>query len=157
MSKLLAGTIKSISLSAQEAEMAKRSSEAIFQFISPEPHLVHLRLEDRQTGAQIEAAVPNVVIKLLGEALAKLANGQSVTLVPLEAEMSTQKAAEILSVSRPFFIKLLEQGEIPYRKVGEQRRVRCADLLEYRSVYQRKATIALDEMAAEMQALNLYD
>ncbi len=79
------------------------------------------------------------------------------TLVPLKAEFSTQQAAEMIGVSRPYFIKLLEQGKIPFRKVGEQRRVRSADLSSYIRAYQQQATAALDGMAADAQALNLYE
>ena len=86
-----------------------------------------------------------------------MADGHLVTLVPLQAELSTQQAAELMGVSRPYFVKLLEQGEIPFRKVGEQRRVRYQDLLRYLDEYQRTATTALAEMTAEAQALGLYE
>ena len=86
-----------------------------------------------------------------------MADGKSVSLILQEAEISTQQAAELLGVSRPYFVKLLEQGEIPYRKVGEQRRVYYNDLLAYREAYQHKATAALDEMTAQAQKMNLYE
>ncbi len=116
-----------------------------------------MRLQDQQTGEQVEATIPTAVVRLLAEALTEMAEGHSVTLVPLHAELSTQQAADLLGVSRPYFIKLLEQGKMPYRKVGEQRRVRYHDLLAYIRAYQQEATAALDEMAAEAQRLGLYE
>ena len=68
-----------------------------------------------------------------------------------------QPAAELLGVSRPYFIKLLEQGRIPFRQVGEQRCVRSNDLLDYMREYQRSAAAAAAEMTAEAQALGLYE
>jgi excisionase family DNA binding protein len=155
MSKVIAGTVKAVTLPEKDVELAKQSSNALSQFTAPETHPLRLRLEDGQTGAQFETTVPGVFVSLLAEALVKLAAGQSVTLVPLEAEVSTQQAAEMLAVSRPYFVKLLERGEIPYRKVGGQRRVRSRDLLAYLDTYRREATAALDGIAAEMQALKL--
>jgi excisionase family DNA binding protein len=77
--------------------------------------------------------------------------------VPLQAELSTQQAAELMGVSRPYFVKLLEQGRIPFRKVGEQRRVRYQDLLRYLEEYQREAAAAVSEMSAEAQRLGFYE
>ena len=77
--------------------------------------------------------------------------------MPLHAELSTQQAADLFNVSRTYFIKLLEQGKMPFRKVGEQRRVRYQDLLTYMAEYQAAASSALDEMSAEAQRLGLYE
>lgn len=158
MATLLAGPIQSISLPEQEAGLARQSSDTLAHFVTKEetPPLT-LRLENQQTGEQIEATVPAVAVRVLAQILAKMAEGHPVTLVPLQAELSTQQAAELLGVSRPYFIKLLEAGKMPYRKVGEQRRVRYADLLRYIQEYRQAATAALDEMAAEAQRLGLYE
>jgi len=85
------------------------------------------------------------------------ATGHPVTLVPLQAELSTQQAAELMGVSRPYFVKLLEQGRLPFRKVGEQRRVRYQDLLRYLEEYERGATAAAAQMTADAQDLGLYE
>jgi excisionase family DNA binding protein len=71
-------------------------------------------------------------------------------------EMTTQEAANFLNVSRPYFVKLLEQGKIPYHKVGVRRRVRLEDLLRYIEENKKSAAQALNEMAAEHQRLGLY-
>lgn len=157
MSRLIAGPVKELSLKAQDTELAKRSSTAFSHFAGTEGGQLRLRLEDQQTGKEIEATVPRIVVNLLADALTQMGEGKSVTLLPLESELSTQQGAEMLGVSRPYFIKLLEQGEMPYRKVGEQRRVRFRDLMAYITAYQLAATAALDELTVEAQALGLYE
>jgi excisionase family DNA binding protein len=86
-----------------------------------------------------------------------MAEGHSVTLLPLDAELSTQQAADLLGVSRPYFVKLLEEGRIPFRKVGAQRRVRLEALRHYIANYQQEASAALEEMTADAQRAGLYE
>jgi excisionase family DNA binding protein len=157
MTGLLAGPAKAVSLPVQEAKIARESSAALSHLVTADTKHLTLRLKNQQTGEQIEATVPAVVMRMLAEMLSQMAEGHSITLVPLNAELSTQQCADLLGVSRPYFIKLLEQGQIPYRKVGEQRRVRYHDLLAYIEAYQKEATAALDEMAAEAQQSGLYN
>src|SRR5947207_2068814 len=76
--------------------------------------------------------LPASVFALLMQVVHELANGNAVTVVPIEAELTTQQAADLLNVSRPFFVKLLESGEIPFHSVGAHRRVATADVLAYR-------------------------
>jgi excisionase family DNA binding protein len=85
--------------------------------------------------------------------LAELANGNAVSLVPLQAELTTQQAADLLGVSRPFLVGMLERGEIAHRRVGNRRRVLVADLLRYQeeqSKRTRAAVAALTEQAEEL-------
>ena len=87
-----------------------------------------------KTGADVEElTLPRSALRLLMSVLAELGQGNSVALTPIRAELTTQQAAELLGVSRPHLVKLLEQGALPFRKVGAHRRVKFSDLAAYRS------------------------
>jgi len=156
MSTLLAGSVRSVSLPEQETALARSSSSALLNFFDAADPPLTLRLENPQTGQHIETTVPATAVRVLADVLARMAEGQAVTLIPLHAELSTQQAADLLNVSRPYFIKLLEEGKMPFRKVGEQRRVRYQELLKYMEEYQKAANAALAEMTAEAEEMELY-
>jgi excisionase family DNA binding protein len=107
----------------------------------PDARVVRLRVQDEQADEVL--AVPRGAIELLALVLAHMANGRGVSVVPSNAELTTQQAAELLNVSRPFLIGLLQAGEIEYRLVGKHRRVRAESLLEYiRRDDQRRRQVA---------------
>jgi excisionase family DNA binding protein len=78
-----------------------------------------------------------------------------VALTPLHAELTTRQAADLLQVSRTHLVQLLDEGEIPYRKVGAHRRVRARDILDYRRETESRRRKALDELTAVDQDLGL--
>jgi excisionase family DNA binding protein len=84
-----------------------------------------------------------------------MARGNAVTLIPVNAELTTQQAADILNVSRPFLIKLIEDGQIPYRKVGTHRRIRFEDLMVYKRDIDNKRRDVLADLVSEAQELNM--
>lgn len=101
--------------------------------------------------------LPAPLFQLILEVLAQMARGNAITLVPVHAELTTQQAADLLGVSRPFLIKLLERGELPHRKVGRHRRVRFMDLVEYRKRIGARRQESLDELVRLSKDLGLYD
>lgn len=139
-------------LSAQDVVLARESSRILSRHLSGcEVVTLSVREADRSE----TVALPGVAARLLVEMLAQMAQGNSVTLMPLHAELTTQEAADHLHVSRPFLIGLLERGEIPFRKVGTHRRVQSRDLLAYRQRVDGARLQVLDELTEEAQKLNL--
>lgn len=102
-----------------------------------------------------DAVVPMKAFELLLEILAQMANGNAVTVVPVQAELTTQQAADFLNVSRPFLVALLEVGTLPHRKVGTHRRVRFEDLLLYKQADDAKRQHVLDQLSAQAQELGM--
>jgi excisionase family DNA binding protein len=118
---------------------------------------------DKALRVQIAAAghavttldLPPVVARLLMDILKQTAAGHAVTLVPLEAEITTQQAAELLNVSRPYLVGLIEKGTLPARMVGNQRRLPLQDVLAYKADNRAKRRQALRELSALDQELGL--
>ena len=100
-------------------------------------------------------AVPRAAVELLARILAHMAAGQGVSVVPSHAELTTQQAADLLNVSRPFLIGLLDAGQIEYRKVGKHRRVKAASLLAYLRADDQHRRGAADELSALTQQMGL--
>jgi excisionase family DNA binding protein len=100
--------------------------------------------------------LPPSALKMLVVILGEFAKGRAVALSPIEVEVSTQRAADILNVSRPYLVQLLEAGEIPFRKVGTHRRVRLDDVLAYQAEMRAHRERMLDALAAQAQELGLY-
>ncbi len=102
-----------------------------------------------------ELILPKAVTPLLIHLLTEMSQGNAVTLIPVHAELSTQEAANILNVSRPHLIKLLETEKIPFHKAGTHRRVKFADLEAYRKSFEQQRQAALEELASQAQALDM--
>lgn len=95
--------------------------------------------------------LPSHFMPFLMGVLNEIAHGNAVTLVPSNKEFTTQEAADILNVSRPFIIKVLESGEIPFYKIGTHRRIRAKDLMSFKKKLKEKSENALDELSKMAQ------
>jgi excisionase family DNA binding protein len=105
-----------------------------------------------------ELNISDHVFKVLEQIIPHLERGiRTVTISPNNAEMTTQEAADILNVSRPYLIKLLESGEIPHTKTGSHRRIKVKDVMAYKDKKESQRSQALRELTDIMQEYGLFD
>ena len=140
--------------SEQDSVAAREATAKIIPFMREHQPLT-LRVVD--AGQHEPIVLPAGSLPLLKIILEAMAAGHGMTLIPQHAELTTMEAADILNVSRPYLIKLLENHEIPFHKVGRHRRVRLDDILGYKERIDREREAILDQMVAEAQELGLYD
>lgn len=133
----------------KESQLARTAFLALRGELNDAEETTELKLGDQV----IE--IPRQAVELFSEILHKMSNGEAIMLIPLHKEITTQEAADILGVSRPYIVKLLEQGDIPYRKLKRHRRIRFEDLMIYKERSDREMERALDELAAEAQELGM--
>jgi len=132
---------------AEQAQAAVRALSGLLKKKAPRT----LRIQPEGGKEHVTVTVPIEAFALFLEILAQMANGNAVSIVSVQAELTTQQAAELLNVSRPFLVGLLEEKKIPYRTVGTHRRLMVSDILAYKdrdSAYRRKIA---DDLAGEAQ------
>jgi excisionase family DNA binding protein len=132
---------------SEEAQIALRALSGLPR------RKTHRTIQVRPEGENktVSVTVPREAFELFLEVLGHMANGNAVTIVPVHAELTTQEAADMLNVSRPFLIGLLDAGSLPFRLVGTHRRVKVADLVAYQQADDAKRKDVMDELAAEAQ------
>jgi excisionase family DNA binding protein len=131
-----------------EAQLARDSSRALARYVESD---LSVKLPDTDEAIVLPAAA----VRLLVDLLSTMAEGNTVTLIPVHAELTTQQAADLLGVSRPFLVKEIEQGRLPHRKVGTHRRILHRDLMAYKRAHESTRANALDELAAQAQDLDM--
>ncbi|MGO8752788.1 MAG: helix-turn-helix domain-containing protein [Thermoguttaceae bacterium] len=155
MATILAEIQEAVTPTAEDAQLARESSRRLTQFLAAKPKKsLRVRIEPENEPEE-SISIPVTAFRLLNGILTEMAKGNAVTLIPVHAELTTQQAAHILNVSRPFLIEQLEKGAIPYRKVGTHRRVMFKDLMEYKRTMDRNRLNALEELSAIDQELGL--
>lgn len=129
-----------------EAQAQIQAAEALEQIQSASRHssTEHIKLMfSEETTVELPPKAFELLVKVLGQ----LANGNGVTIMPSHAMLTTQQAADILSVSRPYLVNLLERGEIPFERVGRHRRIKAEELRRYQTADEHKRREAADELA----------
>ena len=131
-----------------EVEQAKISSRTLSKYADVDRVQLALR---GCNGESDDLILPGHVLQILLDVLSEMSKGNAISLIPHHQEVSTQEAANLLNVSRPFLVGLLEKREIPFRKVGAHRRVLLVDVMAYRERTDNLRSQALDELAALSQ------
>jgi excisionase family DNA binding protein len=146
-------TLSQILPTAEDRELANEASRILSPHLGSKSSRVQIILPPEDGLPQETAILPRQAFELLQRLLTEMACGNAVSLVPQHAELTTNQAADVLGVSRPYLVKeLLKKGIIPFRKIGTHRRVAFADLMAYqeaRSVQQEAAMQALADIAQE--------
>ncbi|MDQ8704692.1 helix-turn-helix domain-containing protein [Streptomyces sp. LHD-70] len=139
---------------ADEAEAAAQALRQVKEYLSAHASedVVRALVEGEPDS---ELLLPRGAVELLATVLAHMSAGRTVAVVPAHAELTTQQAADLLNVSRPYLIGLLESGEIEYRTVGTHRRIKAESLLDYRRRDDHTRRAAADELTSLNQEMGL--
>lgn len=138
----------------EEIALARESGRTLSAFLQTKAETQQIEIFDNE-GSPHPVRVPVSALRLLVDVLTEIGEGNAVNIIPVHAELTTQEAADSLNVSRPFFVKLLEQGGIPFHKVGTHRRVRYQDVVAYKERIDEERRQALNELAAQAQELDM--
>jgi len=158
----MAITLSPTTVTELESKIARDSSRRLASRLKNSLHSQHLE-QAQSVKVQIAEGegpdetldIPTAALRLLIDILDEMADGNTVTLVPSRAELTSQQAASFLNVSRPYLIRLLESGQIPYHKAGTHRRIHSQDLLDYKAQNGKERRVALQELAALSQELDM--
>lgn len=153
MATLVPGDFETVAPSEADARLARESSRLLAERKFGKRSSVRLRIDDDDESEAV--AVPASALKLFLQLLTEMSEGNAVTLIPTHAELTTQQAAELLGVSRPYVVKLLEEGKLPSRAVGKYRRVRFDDVMAYKRKDDEARAKVLDRLTTEAQELGM--
>ena len=146
-------TFDSVSVDEMDAAVAGESGRRLAALLDEKPAI---RMQIVAAELQDEALViPAPAMHLLSRILTAMAAGDSLALTPIQRELTTQQAADLLNVSRPFLVQLLETGEIPFHKVGTHRRVSLEDVARYKDEMKASRRKTLQELTAQAQELDM--
>ena len=140
--------------SQQDAHLAKETVRKLAARFQGDKY-VEIRLFNSAEQPAETLQLPASAVRLLIDILDQMAQGNAVTLMPVKTELTTVQAAEVLNVSRPHLIKLLEEGKIPYHRVGTHRRIRAEEVLAFKREKMANRRQTLDELAALDQQLGI--
>ena len=139
----------------REAVIARTLKQLLARYAREDQSLtVQVMDADHDEPIELPAGAGPLLLDILGA----MASGQGVTIIPEDAELTTVQAADILHVSRPFLIKLLDERQLPYRRVGKHWRIRMEDVMNYKRAIDQQRETVLDQLVAEAQAQDMgYD
>lgn len=139
---------------AEEVALARESGRALSAYLQTRAETQKIEIFDDK-GAAHPVRVPVSALRLLVDVLTEIGDGNAVSIIPIHSELTSQDAANVLNVSRPFLVQLLERGEIPFHKIGTHRRVRYQDVINYKERIDVARSKALDELTEQSQVLKM--
>lgn len=160
MTSGIANFQETVTPTAADTELAKNSSHELSKLLSRQQDVgkpfsnFELCIQAVNEPEEL-VTIPASVLPLLTDILTQMALGNAVTLIPIYAELTTQQAADMLNVSHPFLIGLIDDGKIPYHKVGTHQRIRLEDLIAYKQEIDQQRLQSLEELAREAQELDM--
>lgn len=146
--------VRRIKPGAIDSEQAARAVQRIKAYLQRHPDEQDIRVQAEVDGEEA-LVLPREAVSLFAYVLSQAAAGHGVSVMPSHAELTTQQAADLLNVSRPYLIGLLEAGAIPFRLVGRHRRIRWDDLMTYKRTTEAQSRAAADELAELGQELGI--
>lgn len=137
-----------------EVEAATQGQRALAAFLSTQFETQRIEIFDKENNAH-PIELPTSALRLLLDILGELALGNAVKVVPIHAELTTQEAADLLNISRPHLVKLLEDGALAFHKTGRHRRVRFADLMRFKAQRDHNSQQLMEALAQQAQELEM--
>jgi len=139
----------------QQAQEAFRQIKQLLAEVEDFPEAAQVCIQ--VAGATVSVPLPAALVQQVAEMLRHLAEGSAVSIVPLHSTLTTQQAADLLNVSRPYLVRVLEDGKIPFTKAGTHRRVTYRDVLSFKEAQSRDAETAMQELADQAQELDMLN
>ena len=140
--------------SAEEVALAKVGSQELSAVLESNGDIQSFEVTGKD-GETHSVQLPSSAVQLMIEVLTQLGQGNSVNITPIHAELTTQEAADLLNMSRPTFIKLLDDETLPHTRTGNRRKVAFVDVMAYKQLLDEKRLSALDELSSLDQELGL--
>jgi excisionase family DNA binding protein len=154
MTALIPENFQTVAPTEADAQLARESSRRLATHKLGRRSSVQIQVQGDGKDAET-VTVPASALRLFLHVLTEMSQGNAVTLIPTHAELTTQQGADLLNVSRPYLVKLLDEGKIPCRTIGKYRRVRFDDLMAYKRKDDEARAKVLDQLTAEAQELGM--
>lgn len=147
-------SISKVLPSEEDVTLAREAGRTLAAVLATGAAVRQVDIRD-SSGRVRSVQMPAAALQLLQDVLDQIEKGCAVSVVPVHAELTTQEAAQMLGVSRPFFVQMLEKGDIPFHKIGTHRRVRYRDVVDYKKRLDTQRREALEALTEQAQALDM--
>ena len=147
--------MEALKLPTRKEQKIARENKEVFNRIADRFKKSTKEIEIGVGGEKDHVKIPASAFRFLSTILEHMADGKAISIIPADAEITTQQAADMLNVSRPHVVKLLEEGELPFHKIGTHRRIKLKDLEAYRARMEKEREEALTELTRISQELDL--